>query len=188
MKRAQFQKYVEPLFALFFIIAIGAIVHEVEWLENTLGGLRLFWIAFTGGGLLGMACATAFAYRRHALLSGMSGPVLRSLIFIGSMTVAAGLASAAMASLLNRGDVEEAHTVTVTINDKFYGRGQARTPRLEIELDTGVKEYIQVDRPFWDSVAAGDKIELTLCQGRLGYDVLRTWSIQGSDGRDNLRQ
>ena len=176
--RVRFQKYVEPLFALFFIMSVGAVVHEVDWLENTLGGLRLFWIAFTAGGLLGMAAATAFAYARHELLSGMSGPVLRSLIFIGGMTVATGLSSAAMASLLNRTYVGEAHTLTVKIKDKFYGRGQAQKPRLVIEIDTGVKEHIHVDRPFWDSVAAGEKVELTLCRGTLGYDVLRIGSIQ----------
>lgn len=178
--RVRFQKYVEPLFALFFIMSIGAVVHEANWLENTLGGLRLFWIAFTAGALLGMAAATAFAYARQQLLSGMSGPVLRSLIFIGGMTVATGLASAAMASLLNRTYVGEAHTVDATVNDKFYGRGQAQKPRLVIELDTVVKEHIHVDRPFWNSVAAGEKVELTLCRGTLGYDVLRIWSKQGA--------
>lgn len=177
MKRAGFQKYVEPLIALFFIASIGAMVHEVDWLENTLGGVRLFWIAFTVGGLLGMACAIAFAWARHELLSGMSGPVLRSLVFIGSMTVALGLSSAAVASLLNRAYPGEAHTMTVKVDDKFYGRGQAQTPRLVIELETGVKEQIHVDRPFWDGVTAGEKIELTLHQGALGYDVMRTSPI-----------
>ncbi|SFC73040.1 hypothetical protein [Massilia yuzhufengensis] len=176
MTRLRFQKFIEPLLILLFLAALGLLINEVDWIENTLGGTRLFFLALTGGGVLGLAAGAFFAFFRHDLLSGLSSPVTRSIAFTGGVALTLGFSFAAGASYFNRIQVQEAREVTFTVADKFYGRGQARTPRLVIQDELGGEENIMVDRPFWNDVAAGDKIVLGVSRGAFGYDVVSLWA------------
>ncbi|KFI05450.1 hypothetical protein [Massilia sp. BSC265] len=183
MTRVHFQKYVEPPFYLLFVLALFWMSSEVDWLENTIGGLQLFLYVFVGGNLLGLVCGALFGYYHRDLLSGMIGPVLRTMIFAGTTAMTVGAMSIAGASYLNRTHVEEARQLTVTITDKFYGRRQAATPRLVARLPSGDEEHIVVDRPFWDRVMRGDEVALQVCRGVLGYDVVTKWSAVAGDSR-----
>lgn len=176
MTRLQFQKYVEPWFAVLFLIALGVLVSEIECIENTIGGMQLLWFALGVGGLFGLVSAAVFSYHHHELLSGLVGPLQRSVLFSVMMALTLGLMSVAGASYANRAYARGSHELKVTVTEKFRARGQAMRPRLVIQLDSGAEEHVRVDRPFWDRTMPGDEVHLTLCRGALGYDVVKDWS------------
>lgn len=185
MTKLQFQKYVEPCFIVLALVALGLTVSEADRLENTIGGVQLFWFAFTAGGLPGLAAGVLFCYYRHELLSGMLGPVQRSALLTANAALILGFLSVAGASHVNRTHAREARQSTVTVTDKFQGKGQAMTPRLVIQLDSGVEEHIWVDRSFWDRIVPGDEVHLCLRPGALGYDVVEGWSAGSGAGRSS---
>lgn len=181
MSRSQFYWYIEPIPVLLALVALLFLMGEVSSIENTILGSHLVAWAFVIGAGAGFIPGALFGMCCNHLLAGLVGPVVRTLRFAGAIALAAGLAFVVGASVSNRKFAAAPHQVHVVISEKALG-GKGRTPYLYFALASGVSERIMVDRTFYDSVAAGADIMLTLERGYWGYEVVRSWDAKTAPG------
>ena len=176
MTRLQFAKYVEPVFVPLFLVALSFLAFEAYWLDNTIYGLRLFWLSFSVGCLSGFLPAAIFGFFHNDLLSGLSGPLTRTLKFAFFSALCFGLLFPANASFINRKFiVSPAHQIKVIVTGKGLGGKSKTTPYVFFSPSPDVTERIEVDRQFFNGISAGQGMSLTLERGFFGYDVVRFW-------------
>ena len=176
MTRLQFAKYVEPAFAVLFLAALFFLTPEAYWLDNTIYGLRLFWLSFSVGCFTGFLPAAVFAFFHHDLLSGLCGPLARTLKFASFSALCFGLLLPSIASYVNRKFVMgPAHQIEVTVTEKGLGGKSRSTPYIFFSPSPDVTERIEVDMRFYRGISVGEEMSLTLERGYFGYDVVRSW-------------
>ncbi len=181
LNRSQFYRYIEPIPVLLALVALLLLMGEISSIENTILGWHLVLWAFVIGAGAGFIPGALFGMCCNHLLAGLVGRVVRTLRFAGTVSLAAGLAFVVGASVSNREFAAAPHQVHVVISDKALG-GKGHTPYLYFAVAPGVSERIMVDRTFYDSVAAGADIVLTLERGYWGYEVVRSWDAKTAQG------
>jgi len=174
--RLQFTRYVESAFAALFLAALFFLASEAYWLDNTIYGLRLFWLSCSVGCFAGFLPAAIFGFFHNDLLSGLCGPLPRTLKFASFSALCFSLLLPAIASYVNRKFVvNPAHQIEVTVTEKGLGGKSRSTPYIFFSPSPDVTERIEVDMHFYRGISVGEEMSLTLEKGYFGYDVVRSW-------------
>ncbi len=159
------------------VLALVSLVFEGYWIENTINGKQMFWYAFTFGTLGGFIPAVIFGYKHSNLLSGLNKPLVRVLKFASYSALCFSFFLPAIASYVNRNiTVGPKHLFYTSVTEKALGGRSKTTSYLYFTSPHGVTERIEVDHKFFCATSIGQKIQLTLQNGVLGYEVIKLYS------------
>lgn len=119
LNRVKFSRTVDSLAAVVLLVALVSLVFEIDWLDNTIGGLELFWRSLAIGSVAGLMCALPIGYFNNDLLGGLVSPAVRVMRFSLGAALLFRMLSVAGASYANRIFGEEAeYKLAVLLTDK----------------------------------------------------------------------
>ena len=168
-KTTPFDKFMYYFSAVFFCIAAVFLVFEIRRIDNTLNGMKLFWVAgFSGIGVatiltILLKWKTPSVYheskRRYAIHFGL---------FVGFF-----LLLPAIASFTNHYFAKETVTCkNYPVDRKSMGGKRNQSSWLFLKLENGDEERFDVSRNFYDKVSEGGQVKLCTKKGKLGFDFV----------------
>lgn len=165
MRRLTIASCVALFTALVFMII------EIGPLDNTIGGLELFWI----GVFTGVAVATP-----ALLVLFLRTPSLRNATGSGScafgLIMSSGLFCAALLGYLNRAFALPGRSARAYQVEEKAMSSSRRAPEALLFIRVGDhQERIAVDDDFWDGIRDGEFVELTLRRGLFGQPIVIGW-------------
>ena len=146
-----------------------SLLTEINPLDNTLGGLKLFYTSAAAGGLFGLI-VSVYYYFSHR--SDYDRPSL--LVFSVMLAIIVTLFTVTIASRLNRSFTTSIeHDATFTVLSKGHSAGHKGPPQWYLGLNiSNQTERIQVSEPFWNTISLGEKVKLTLRNGYFGFPII----------------
>jgi|GEM_PF-7047664 len=160
----------DVILALLFISSLLLFLPEINILDNTLGGLKLFLISSSMGGIAGICMALYFYFSRRFVPDTRLSLIIYFIIII----VVCSLFSATAASRVNRQWASESeYSNMFTIVSKGHSAGHRGPPQWYLYLAISQRiERIQVTEEYWQAAYPGARVKLILREGFFGYPVV----------------
>ncbi len=156
-----------------FVLGLGAMIWESQALDNTRGGLRLFWCVFAPAACVGFVLGYRYFWKSPRAGTGMVDRLSEPLMLL----IGFGLFAAAAVSSFNRvGVTTPRRTVSVSVIEP----PTAKQPTFLFIDWNGDAERLYAPRDLWcDAPARRTRGQLQVFTGRLGLDVAECISFGG---------
>lgn len=152
---------------VFFFVTSAFLIFEGRRIDNTLNGMKLFWIA----GFSGIGIATILT-----IILKMTNPSVyyeskRRFAVNFGLFVGFFLLLPAAASFVNHYFADDIVICKSYLVERKNtgGRGSSW---LYLKLENGDKERFHVSREFYDKVSEGGQVKLCTKKGKLGFDFV----------------
>jgi phage FluMu protein Com len=156
--------------SLFIIstLLLFLMIWEAQHLENTLGGLRLFYILFMTGLVIGVCIASYFVFSKR-----LGSDTIAKAYYFFFFVITCTLVTSTVGSRLNRALVSkhsyfETHIVESKSTSTWKGQ---RSWHIILRLPSGKKSF-KVTKEFWEKVSEDEQLALELRKGFFGYPVV----------------
>lgn len=154
---------------VLFVVSMVPLLFQIDGLENTLGGLKLFWWSLAIGIAAGVGIAHRLASRR---LSSPSKETSPGSLYLFWIWVCAFLAPAA-AGMLNRygpGPTQQKRVFTVT--GQCTARSKGNSTYYLLFRNGPSQERVHVSKALFHRLKSGQSMVFTLRPGFLGFPVV----------------
>jgi len=159
------------ILSFLFILSMLLLLAETNSLGNTIGGYKLFSAAALAGGIAGLGLAWYFNHSRRFVPDTRFSLVTYFIIVMAIFS----LFSVTAANRINRQwGGNSIYFEMLTIASKGNTTGHSGTPRRSLFLlnSSYRTAVIPVSEAFWQSVAPGESVKLTLRDGFFGLPIV----------------
>jgi len=161
-------KRIENASGFVFLIGIIFLIFRIVPLDNTIGGLQLFFYSAGLGFLLGIGIVLIIKLLRPSVFYDSS----RRLGVILSFGLGFGMFFAASASFINEKKADtDLLTKEVEIVTKSSNTRKSPAYYIFVKID-GDEERIELNKKVWDSFRDGDMVTLELKKGYFNYPFI----------------
>lgn len=156
-KAGSFDSFVYRFSAIFFIVTLILLMFEITTIDNTLGGLRLFWISGFAGVLLAIVVIILLKIKSPTLYH--EGRRRATVIF--GLVLGFFMLTPASASFVNHTfRTETISCQEYKINRKSIGGRRLRKTSLLFLTVNGHEERFKVSDELWNDVTEGGPVIL----------------------------
>ncbi len=168
-KTNTFDKFIYYLSGTLFFCGIIFEIFEIRKIDNTIGGLTLFWKAGFVGVIISISLLLVFKKISPTIYDESQ----RRISILASFILGSFIFSPAFASFINHHySTDKIECKNYNIKSKSIGGKRNKSSWLFLEIETNKEERFDVTRSLYDQVQEGGQVKLCTKKGKLGYEIV----------------
>lgn len=169
IKAKPFDKFIYYFSLTLFFTGLIGLISEITNFDNTIDGIKLFWISGSIGVLL--ACIITFILKLTKS-SVYNESKRRYTVHLG-LFAGLFLLSAAITGFINHSLADDTPIYKkYKIAQKSNGSSRSKSYFFFINTKVNTEERLTVDKSFYDQCKEGEEIELHMVKGYWGFDYI----------------
>jgi hypothetical protein len=165
----KFNKFIYYFSGFFFFSGIIFEIFQIRKIDNTIGGLNLFWKA----GFIGIIISIILLLIFKKISPTIYDESERRISILASFILGSFIFSPAFASFINHYySTDKIECKNYNIRSKSIGGKRNKSSWLFLEIATNKEERFDVTRSLYNQVQAGGQVKLCTKKGKLGYEIV----------------